>query len=228
MKVILVPGYWLTGDSFEPVTSALAAAGHDAEGVTRQGATLAEQIAHLVALVDTVDEPVILVGHSAGGPICHGVVDARPTRVCHVIYVDTWPGSDGCAVNSGLPVVEGRIPLPDWQYFDSADLTDLTDELRAHFANIAVPEPAAVDTDPLVLTNLARREVPIDIIACEFSPEQLRSWAHDGAEVLRELLTLTSVRYHHVPTGHWPQLTKPVELAALIVDIVNEVAASRY
>ena len=93
---------------------------------------------------------------------------------------------------------------------------------------IAVPEPAAVDTDPLVLTNLARREVPIDIIACEFSPEQLRSWAHDGAEVLRELLTLASVRYHHVPTGHWPQLTKPVELAALIVDIVNEVAASRY
>lgn len=227
VKVLLVPGYWLTGDSWRPITDALGAAGHDATGVTRQGDTLAEQIAHLVAILDELGEPAVLVGHSAGGPICHGVVDARPGSVRRAIYVDTWPGSNGCAVNSGLPVVDGRLSLPDWSAFDDADLVDLTDDLRATFAAMAVSEPASLDTDPLVLSNLARRAVPIDVIACEFTPEQLRAWADDGAEVLQELFTIDDVRFHHLPTGHWPQLTQPGALAELIVAIVNEVAEQR-
>lgn len=223
VNVLLVPGYWLTGDSWAPISAALAAAGHRPIAVTRRGDTLAEQIEYLGALLDELGEPVVLVGHSAGGPICHGVVDTRPTKVVRTIYVDTWPGSDGCAVNSGLPTHDGYIPLPDWSAFDDADLVDLTDDLRSAFAAMAVAEPARVDTDTLTLMNPARRAVPIDIIACEFTPDQLRAWASEGADVLKELLTIDDVRFHHLPTGHWPQLTKPAELAQLIISLVDNV-----
>lgn len=221
MRILLIPGYWLNAESWQPVTNALNAAGFRAEPLTRQGITLNEQIHFVVSQIDKGDTPVIIVAHSAGGPIAHGAVDRRPDSVRRVIYVDTWPGTDGCAVNSGLPQVDGMIALPDWSAFDDADVVDLTDDIKSHIRSASHAEPAALDQDTLELTNEARRSVPIDVIACEFAPEQLKKWADDGAPVLQELLAITDVTFHHLPTGHWPQFTKPHELAELIMTLVS-------
>jgi pimeloyl-ACP methyl ester carboxylesterase len=163
----------------------------------------------------------VLVGHSGGGAIAYAAADARPDRVARVVYVDSVPLGDGRAINDELPVVDGAIPLPDWSEFGEEDLRDLDDELREAFRARAVPEPSAVAYDRQVLNDERRSDIPATIIACEFSSEQLREWMAQGEPYVAELAALRDVEYTDLPTGHWPQFTKPVELGQAILAAVD-------
>src|SRR6478736_5864356 len=98
MDVILIPGFWLDASSWERVTPVLAETGHRLHPITlpglesvdadRSGIGLADHIDAVVGLVDRLEGQVVLVGHSGGGSIAHGVVDARPERIAKVVYVD--------------------------------------------------------------------------------------------------------------------------------------------
>ena len=171
--------------------------------------------------IDEAAGPVVLVGHSGGGAIAHAAADARPDRVARVVYVDAGPLGAGNAINDGLPVVDGEIPLPDWSMFDEADLRDLDDDLRARFRARAVPEPTAVAYDAQVLNDERRYDVPATIIACEFPSEQLRQWIAEGNPYVAELAAMRDVEYVDLPTGHWPQFTKPTELGQAILAAIS-------
>src|SRR6478735_859085 len=104
MDVILVPGFWLRGESWDEVVPVVEAAGHRAHAVTRpglaagadaSGVTLADQVAAIVAEIDRIEGQVVLVGHSGWGPIVYGAADQRVDRVARIVYVDTWPLPDG-------------------------------------------------------------------------------------------------------------------------------------
>src|SRR5690606_21879210 len=111
MDVILVPGFWLDASSWDAVLPALRAAGHRPHPMTlpglesreadRSGITLRDHVAAVVAEIDTHAQsaPVVVVGHSGGGPIVHGAVDARPDKVARAIYVDAGPLSEGASIN---------------------------------------------------------------------------------------------------------------------------------
>lgn len=226
MDVILIPGFWLDATSWQQVTPLLEEAGHRVHPLTlpglesvaadRSGIGLRDHIDAVVEVVDTFADPVVLVGHSGGGAIAHGVADARPDRIARIVYVDAGPPADGDAVNDQLPVVDGEIPLPDWSVFEDADLVDLDDELRAAFRARAVPEPRGVAYDPIELHDERRYEVPVTIIACEFPSSALVEWIAAGSPYTRELAKVQHVDYVDLPTGHWPQFTKPVQLGQAI------------
>lgn len=141
MDLVLIPGFWLDGESWSEVTPTLEEAGHRVHPLTlpglesveadRSGIGLRDHVDAVIRAVDRIGGPVILVGHSGGGAIAHAVVDARPERIARVVYVDSGPLADGGVINAELPVVDGEIPLPDWPVFDEADLVDLDDDLRA-------------------------------------------------------------------------------------------------
>ncbi|GAA3813925.1 alpha/beta fold hydrolase [Cellulomonas soli] len=230
MNLLLIPGFWLDAASWAGVVPALEAAGHRVRALTlpglgsvdedRAGIGLADHIAAVVAEIDAIgaeDGPVVLVGHSGGGAIAHGAVDARPDRVAHVVYVDSGPLGDGGVINDELPVVGDEIPLPDWSVFDEADLTDLDDALRAHFRAIAIPQPARVASDKQVLHDPRRFDVPVTVIACEFPTSTLRDLIAQGHPYVAELARVHDATLVDLPTGHWPQLTRPADLGAAIV-----------
>jgi len=231
MNLLLIPGLWLDGSSWSEVTPGLEAAGHTVHPVTlpglesldadRSGISLRDQIDAVIALVDSFDEPVVLVGHSGGGAVAHGVVDARPDRIARVVYVDSGPLADGGSVNDGLPVVDGEIPLPDFGIFDDEDLVDMTEEIRAHFRSVAIPSPKGAAYDKQVLTNPARYGVPVTVIACEFPSAMLIEMMDGGHPYVAELALITDREFIDLPTGHWPQFTKPRELAEAIVKAVD-------
>ncbi|WP_395245677.1 alpha/beta fold hydrolase [Agromyces sp. MMS24-K17] len=226
MDVILIPGFWLDASSWEGVTPLLEEAGHRVHPLTlpglesvasdRTGIGLADHIAAVVDAVDGIDGPVALVGHSGGGAIAHGVADARPDRVAHIVYVDAGPQPNGVPINDGLPIVDGEIPLPDWSDFEEADLVDLDDDLRAAFIARAVPEPVGVAYDGIVLADERRFDVPITVIACEFPSALLTEWIAAGSPFTSELAQVKQVTYVDLPTGHWPQFTKPTQLGQAI------------
>jgi len=113
MDIILVPGFWLDASSWADVTPPLTAAGHKVYPLTlpglesadapRAGIGLRTHIDAVVAKIDSFDAPVVLVGHSGGGAIIHGAVDARPDRVARAIYVDSGPLGEGGVINDEPP-----------------------------------------------------------------------------------------------------------------------------
>lgn len=231
MDVILIPGFWLDASSWQEVTPLLEQAGHRVHPLTlpglesadadRSGIGLRDHIDAVVRVVDGFPGRVVLVGHSGGGAIAHGVADARPDRIARVVYVDAGPLAQGDSINDELPVVDGEIPLPDWSQFEEADLVDLDDGLRAAFRARAIPEPKGVAYDSIELRDDRRYDVPITIIACEFPSAVLTEWIAAGSPFTRELATMKHVDYVDLPTGHWPQFTKPVQLGQAIVAAIS-------
>ena len=191
----------------------------------RAGIGLRDHIDAVVAAVDAVGHPVVLVGHSGGGAMIHGAADARPDRVVRTVYVDCVPLGEGDVINDELPAVGDEVPLPAWEEFDDADLTDLDDDLRSAFRARAIPEPVAVTRDQQHLRDERRFEVPATVIACEFPARQLIEWIERGHPYTAELGRIRDVEYVDLPTGHWPQFTKPTELGEAILAAVSASSA---
>jgi pimeloyl-ACP methyl ester carboxylesterase len=231
MKVILVPGFWLDASSWDAIVPTLEAAGHDVEALTlpglesvdadRSGITLRDHVDAVIARIDAAGEPVVLVGHSGGGSIIAGAADARPDRVARAIYVDSGPTGEGGIINDEMPAVGGEIPLPDWHVFDESDLTDLDDDLRAAFVARAIPEPLHVAIDPQHVSDDRRYDVPTTVIASSMPGSLLRDFMAKDHPYVRELSKMHDYEIVDVPTGHWPQFTKPAELAAAIVEAID-------
>ncbi|AOT04906.1 alpha/beta fold hydrolase [Arthrobacter sp. U41] len=231
MDIILVPGFWLDASSWEQVTPPLVAAGHRVHPLTlpglesadarRSGIGLRTHIDAVVAEIDELDIPVVLVGHSGGGAIIYGAVDARPDRVVRAIYVDSGPLGEGGVINDELPDDGVEVPLPPWEFFEDEDLTDLDEELRAMFRARAVPQPTAVAKDQQRLHDERRYDVPATVIACEFPSSMLIEMIGAGHPYVAELGRVRDVEYVDLPTGHWPQFTRPAELGAAILAAVD-------
>jgi pimeloyl-ACP methyl ester carboxylesterase len=231
MDLVLIPGFWLTGDSWGSITPALTAAGHSVHPLTlpgkesrdanREAIRLRDHVDAVVSYIDTLAPGVVLIGHSGGGAIAYAAADARPDAVARIVYVDSGPLADGDCINDSLPVVNGEVPLPDWSVFDDESLTDLDDELRAEFRATAIPEPLGVTSDKQQLSNLRRFDVPSTVICCEMSSDVFRDLIAQGHPYVAELGKATDYELVDLPTGHWPQLTKPAELAQLILAAVN-------
>jgi pimeloyl-ACP methyl ester carboxylesterase len=234
MDIILIPGLWLDGSSWENVLPTLEQAGHrthpltlpgmDSKDADRSGITRRDHVNAVVAAIDSLDPAdgkVVLVGHSAGGALAHAAVDARPDRVARVVYVSGFPLADGESDPGGYPAGNGEVPLPDWSVFDDADLADLDDKARAEFRERAIPSPEQVTRDPQQLSDECRYDVPVTVICTEFTSQMLRGWVERDLAPVRELPKIRDVEYVDLPTGHWPQLTRPEELGRAILASID-------
>lgn len=227
MDIVLVPGLWLDGASWEAVAGHLAAGGHRPHPLTLPGMEspaadrswvgLADHVRAVVEAIDACGpDPVLLVGHSAGCGIAHVAADARPDRVARVVHVGGFPADAGEPLMGGFASDGSDLPLPPWEAFDTADLADLSEEDLAAFRQRAVPSPAALTTDVIGFTDPRRFGVPATLVCTEYTSEALVNWAAQGALV--ELSQLHHVEFVDLPTGHWPQFTRPADLARIIAE----------
>ena len=230
MDIILIPGLWLDASSWDKVIPSVQHAGHRTHPLTLPGMgskdadrskiTLRDHVDAVVEVIDSLDwagGQVVFVGHSGGGAIAHAAVDARPERVARVVYVDSVPLGKGAVINNEFPTESGEMPLPDWSSFEEEDLKDLDDGLRTTFRERAIPSPARVATDPQQLFDERRFDVPITVISCEFPSSLIQELLEQEHAYVRELARVRDVDYVDLPTGHWPQFTRPEELGRVIV-----------
>ncbi len=139
--VLLIPGFWLDAASWDDVVPTLrAAVGLAPRALTMPGAGagaaaaaeigLADWIAAVVAEIDRAPGPVVVVGHSGGGNVACGAIDARPDRVSRVVFVDTVPPPPGANVGE-FETDQPIIPFPGWGFFDDEDVADLDPQTRS-------------------------------------------------------------------------------------------------
>jgi pimeloyl-ACP methyl ester carboxylesterase/uncharacterized damage-inducible protein DinB len=234
MDIILVPGLWLDGSSWRKVVPTLEQAGHRTHALTLPGLesttadrakiTLRDHVDAVIAAIDAVDPAggkVVLVGHSAGAAIAYAAIDARPDRVARAVYIGGFPTGDGDALDCGYPAEDGEVALPDWSAFEDEELADLDDRARAEFREQAIPSPEQVIRDPQQLSDERRYAVPVTVIATEFTSEMLRGWIAQGMAPVREFTKIHNIEYIDLPTGHWPQFTRPEDLGRAILASVE-------
>lgn len=236
MHIVLIPGLWLDGSSWDRVTPVLEQAGHVPHPLTlpglesadadRSAVTLQDHIDAVVAAVDAVpaDEgTVLVVGHSLGSALAFAAGEARPDRVARTVFIGGFPAADGEPLGA-FAAENGEIPLPSWEDIGEDDLKDLDDAARADFRARAVPSPERVTTDPIRLASDRRYDVPVTVICPEFSAEQLHAWIDGGEPPVQEFTKLRDVEYVDLPTGHWPQFSRPDDLARAINDAAAKAA----
>ncbi|MDF3301402.1 alpha/beta fold hydrolase [Streptomyces tropicalis] len=227
---LLVPGLHLGGWAWDTVVAELTAHGHRALPVTLPG--LAERAGedpaaiglqeHTDTLADRLgaEEPgVILVAHSYGIFPTLAAADRLPGKVARLVLVDTGLPEAGESVLTLMPhlldAADGpvlRVP----QQIDAVHGVPAAEWER--YRRLATPHPARTVTEPIKLTD-AWRALPTTGILCVhggLTLETVRSLHATGAPRFAGLAE-PGVTYFELPTGHYPMLSTPVELADVLI-----------
>jgi len=222
--MVLVGGLWLDASAWTGVVSELANRGRRAAAVALPGqgdgntaATLADQVAAVLAAVDAAPGKPVVVGHSAACTLAWLAADARPDRVAKVVLVGGFPTGDGQPYADFFEVTDGVMPFPGWAPFDGPDAADLDEPARRAFAAAAIPVPEGVTRGVVRLVDERRYDVPVVVVCPEFTPAQARAWIAEGEAP--ELARTKHVDLVDLDSGHWPMMTRPAELAEILAAV---------
>ena len=64
------------------------------------------------------------------------------------------------------------------------------------------------------LADERRFDVPVVLVCPEFTPAQAQEWI--GAGEVPELARAKHLDFLDIDSGHWPMITRPIELARLL------------
>ncbi len=221
MDILLIGGLWLNGTAWGEVVSELEQLGHHAVPLTLPGqgdgfaaATLDDQVATVLAAVDAVSGKPMVVGHSAACTLAWMAADARPEAVAKAMMIGGFPSPDGELYDGKFEIVDGGVPFPGWEAFEGPDSADLDEEARQRFESEAIPVPEGVANGVVRLSDERRFDVPIVLVCPEYTPAQAQEWIDGG--YLPEVTKAKHVEFVDIDSGHWPMVTKPVELARIL------------
>ncbi|MGO2701831.1 MAG: alpha/beta fold hydrolase [Cellulosimicrobium funkei] len=235
VHVVLVPGWGGGGGAWPAAAPPRVAAGSPPPPVPRRGVapgataadrahvTRADHVAAVTRLIEELDGRVVLVGHSGGGPVVQEALDRDPARIERVVYVDTGPLVDGAALSPELPADAAEVPLPTWEELAEAgsSVDGLDEAALARFRERAVPTPGTVARGAVRVSDPRRLRVPATAVCSSIPSAVLAEMAHPGPPLHTELGEVEDLTYVDLPTGHWPMLSRPRDLAAVIVDAVS-------
>jgi hypothetical protein len=153
------------------------------------------------------------------------VTDRAADRVAQLVYIDTGPLPDGVAQVEFIPFTErecnaasvayqvtGRLPPPPWADL-AAGVPDVDDSIVALLRARSVDQPWATATAPVRLSG-AWEKLPRLGVLSSFTISQVQTMA--TAMPLCRHMTGDAWRFEELPTWHWPMLSRPAELAAIL------------
>ncbi|MFI6071522.1 alpha/beta fold hydrolase [Actinoplanes sp. NPDC051343] len=220
MTYLLAGGLWMPPSIWDPIVPRLEGAVPvtlPGQGDGNTAARLEDQVAAVVAAVDAATDRVVVVGHSAACSLAWLAADRRPARVAAVALIGGLLPDNGQKYADLFPIADGLMPFPGWEPFEGPDSDDLSPAQRAALAEAAIAVPEGVARGVVRLTDERRFDVPVAAICPEFTPAQAREWIEAGdtpETALAKHLDLIDI-----DSGHWPMVTKPAELAAILAAI---------
>lgn len=226
--IVLIAGHWLGAWAWDETLEhletdhtravAMTLPGLDRDDTTRAAKTLEDQAE---AIRDVIaqhgDQPTVLVAHSGANAPVSLILDRHPELVSRVVWVDSGPVADGSVFAADFPNELEELPLPSFDALgQQASLEGLSADVLERFRARAVPEPASVIRQPVVLANEARHSIPTTLVYCSISSEQVMALVQAGHPMFAEVANLEHVDIIDLPTGHWPMWSRPGDLAEII------------
>ncbi|MFE9445256.1 alpha/beta hydrolase [Streptomyces sp. NPDC006602] len=199
---------------------------------------LETHIADVIAVIDAVDaesgRETVLVGHDYGIHPVLGAADRRPQRVARVVYLDCGMPQNGVPALAAVPDqtlrarlaegaeradAEGELAPPardEWQRWGST--AGVSDAALDRLTALAAPQPLGTLLQPLRLTG-AVAAVPTTGVLCTRNgvSVDLVQRLVDFGDPMLAALTDPQVSFFELPTGHWPMLSCPAELADVLL-----------
>ncbi|GGY97165.1 alpha/beta hydrolase [Streptomyces poonensis] len=240
---VLVPGAWLGAWAWEDTVHVLRERGHTALPLTLTGlAERADQggpqtdldthIADVTGFVERNDlRDVTLVAHSYAAAPVTGAAGRLGDRVARVVYVDSAPFAVDMCVLDLMPPQEAdqlrhqvsasgdgwRLAMPPFEVLGlDSSLDGLDEDRRDVLRTRATPHPFGTYTQRLAGPAEPGPDVDRVLIACHDFTGLL-----DAGVPMLAFLNQPPWRRFDLPTGHWPMLSAPTELADTLATAVS-------
>ncbi|CAM5625559.1 alpha/beta hydrolase [Streptomyces fumanus] len=243
MTEFVLVGGWFTGTHVWQATAAeLTAAGAGAhpvaltglDGPRKDGTDLETHVADVLAVLDSIGtdgRDVVLVGHDYGIHPAVAAADRRPGRVARIVHLDAGLPQDGVPALAAVPdqalraelagrAADGGVLAPpardEWRRWGSTD--GLSDAALDRLTALAAPQPLGTLLQPLRLTGAAAA-LPSTAVLCTRNGvgiELVQAQVDFGDPALQALAD-PRVTFFELPTGHWPMLSCPADLARVLL-----------
>jgi len=222
---VLIHGSYQGGWIWQPVANRLRAAGHAVYAPTldgcaerkhslRPGITTETQAAGVADLLFYEDlHDCVMVGTSSGGMVVCAAAEAQRDRISRVVFVDALALLDGerirDIVRRSTAVPSGLAAGPTRADAETRLFADLEPETRAWALNRYTLHPIGIYENPVKLDNFWSRQWRATVIWC-------RRAANPGEAHQRRTADKLEASWHELNTGHYPMLSMPDELTALL------------
>jgi pimeloyl-ACP methyl ester carboxylesterase len=234
---VLVPGAWLGGWVWEPVTRGLRARGHEVYAVTLSGLDEPDADTSHIGLETHVEDVLsilrerdlrdaVIVGHGTSGIVAGIVADRALNRVAHTVYIEAFLPRQGKsalhAFDDSLHADElrliaqnnGRWPAPDATAVGEGQ--GVSAEQAEWLARRLVDHPGRTLTEPAYLIRPAQTH-RVTYVVCTL--EHFGDRLSDDVERMRAAPSWT---FRRLDTGLWPMVSAPGALVAMLDEISAE------
>ncbi len=235
---VLVHGSFLGGWCWREVKDYLQRLGHQVFTPTLTG--LGERVhlrspeinlsTHIQDVIKVIEweelENVILVGHSYGGTVIHGVCDRLKQKIKHAVFLDSnvpengetnYPGVTLDIIKSIYGPLQDDYLIPYPKLLDfGIRKTNVSQETYERYKRRLTPQPVNTYLEPLHLNNGGSDGLQRTYIYC------LKDKPHPRPAPLEKLLQRVqgdSWHYEELDCGHNAMTLMPNELSNLLIEI---------
>ena len=224
-NIVLVHGAFADGSSYAKVIPLLEAQGFRVTAVQNPLSSLADDVAATRRALALQDGPVILVGHSWGGMVVSEA--GNDPKVVGLVYIAAIVPKEGEAASD---VLKPYPPTPGLGHMtpDAAGYLSLT---RQGIEEDFVPDLPAAERSVVFATqgpwNSTALAEKVPNPAWKTRPSWFIAVNDRILPADYELAIAKHIKAHTttLPSGHVPMLSRPKEVAAVIVDAANKAGA---
>jgi pimeloyl-ACP methyl ester carboxylesterase len=222
---VLLHGSYQGGWIWQPVAERLRTAGHAVYAPTLDGCaerkhalrpgitteTHAAEIADLLFYEDLHD--IVMVGTSSGGMVLCRASELAYDRISRLVFVDALALLDGerirDIVQRSTAVPSGLAAGPTREDAETRLFADLDPATRAWALERYTLHPIGIYESSVKLDNFWTQQWPTTVIWC-------RRAANPGEAHQRRTAEKLNAQWHELDAGHYPMLSTPEELTALL------------
>lgn len=190
--------------------------GHGKNGWTRAGEiTLQDYVDCVAEVLDKQPEPVTLVGHSMGGMIISQSAEYRPDKIEKLVYVCAFLLKDGESLYSRGGGHHNPLNVP-YEVFKELLCGDCTDADARWARALMLPPPGKLAGTQIHITTERYGRLPRYYIEC------LRDNAIKPPIQKQMYIDTPCKRVFTLDAGHFPLLSKPIELAEILLSVEKD------
>lgn len=205
--------------------------GHGVDRASLTGLTVFDYVARIEPILDTLDEPAILIPHSMGGMTASLLAERRPEKIAAVIYLTAIALSDGQTM-FGDPGLASNMQefLPSMIVDEENTTTTFSPEVSTQvFYGGCSADDIALAHTLLTPEPLGAMNTPIEVTAQRYG-----SVPRFGIRTLDDVIYPTAVQREHyekqslrevvtIPTAHSPFFSHPDLLAEKLQYFIGQV-----